>query len=431
MDLILLGAINKNTNLYENPNMANKKNIYVCPDCNKNVIVKKGNIKKHHFAHQISNQCTYYTHPTESQIHKDAKLLMAYLLTKKDIVFTRICKCCKNTYNILYHAFDDTNVVLEHRFTFCDKAKIADVAVIDKLKNILFLVEVYYTHKTDENDRPEPWVEINAQDLINIECNDNVTIKCDRQTLCNICRNEKKQLDESNRKKITSYFKNECLNKHCQEKINEDIQKINNDKINEDTQKISNEKFIYISYADEQIINNKRLNRNDKCVMYVQNIIDEFKLVIDAQHKFEQKYHDFYYEALMQLYNIGSRWQHGKIYFTEYCKQNGFGWQFWDGEKTISHGINKNILKKFMKYFNLLNPVTIEKNIYELFGKGYFGGNIASTINKRKCYFNVKYNQKEDFKEMGGLWDVENKKWYAYENNKNLNNMKVIYNIIE
>ena len=37
--LISLGAINKKTNEYCYPKIANKKDNYVCPDCNKDVIL--------------------------------------------------------------------------------------------------------------------------------------------------------------------------------------------------------------------------------------------------------------------------------------------------------------------------------------------------------------------------------------------------------
>ena len=41
-----MGAINKFTNNYEYPKIANKINDYKCPCCNNDVIFKNGKIKK-------------------------------------------------------------------------------------------------------------------------------------------------------------------------------------------------------------------------------------------------------------------------------------------------------------------------------------------------------------------------------------------------
>jgi competence CoiA-like predicted nuclease len=51
-----MGAINKLTNNYEHPKIANKKYKYICPSCEKDVIFKKGKIKQPHFAHYKSKK---------------------------------------------------------------------------------------------------------------------------------------------------------------------------------------------------------------------------------------------------------------------------------------------------------------------------------------------------------------------------------------
>jgi len=73
-----LGAINKNTREYIFYKMANKKDEYICPDCNKEIILCKGEIRVPYFRHKIDtiNPCNYYDKPNESQIHKDAKMLI-------------------------------------------------------------------------------------------------------------------------------------------------------------------------------------------------------------------------------------------------------------------------------------------------------------------------------------------------------------------
>jgi len=46
-----LGALNKLTNEYVLPSIANKQDEHICPDCSKDLILKKGTKRVHHFAH--------------------------------------------------------------------------------------------------------------------------------------------------------------------------------------------------------------------------------------------------------------------------------------------------------------------------------------------------------------------------------------------
>ena len=91
-----LGAFIKNTNIYISPNYANKNDNYICPDCDNDLIICKGNIKKHYFRHKVNlnNPCNYYTSPNESQIHKDAKLFFKNILEFNKIFLTRFCNNC-------------------------------------------------------------------------------------------------------------------------------------------------------------------------------------------------------------------------------------------------------------------------------------------------------------------------------------------------
>jgi competence CoiA-like predicted nuclease len=85
-----MGAINKTTTKYEYPKIANKINKYKCPFCEKDVIFRNGKIKQPHFAHYKSdNPCSYYEKPNETQIHKDAKLLMKTLLDNKNKILLK------------------------------------------------------------------------------------------------------------------------------------------------------------------------------------------------------------------------------------------------------------------------------------------------------------------------------------------------------
>jgi hypothetical protein len=174
MPILPMGAIDTATNQYHSPSEALKGKTYKCTDCGNRVIYRKGDVRIPHFAHYSqTNTCSYYDHPSESQIHKDAKLLMAKLLTeKKNIQFVWPCdyppcyKTGSDTYafsevpTITYKEGDE--VVLEYRDK--DNKWVADVAVINN-GLIRFIIEIKHTHGTGLG-RPEPWFEVDATTLI-------------------------------------------------------------------------------------------------------------------------------------------------------------------------------------------------------------------------------------------------------------------------
>jgi hypothetical protein len=198
--LLSLGAINKLTGEYVYPKIANKKDLYICPECNKDLTLRQGDIRVHHFSHKVDNiKCHHYTNPSETQIHKDAKLLMKTLLERKiKISFIRKCNSCQKNEEYEISEINETSVIkLEYRFEF-NGTKIADIAWINDDK-LYCIFEICNTHKTLNKNRPEPWFEIDAEILIKI-ANDNslalLQIPCIRQkTICNNCieNNNKKQ----------------------------------------------------------------------------------------------------------------------------------------------------------------------------------------------------------------------------------------------
>jgi len=190
--MIPLGAINKKTREYVYPKIANKMDKYCCPECDKDLILHQGNIRIHHFVHKFteSEPCNYYNSPTESQIHRAAKLLLKTLLDKKEkISFIRKCCCCKKDEEFeIPETTETSNIQLEYRFEY-DGLKIADVAYIEN-GEILCIFEICHTHKTRSENRPEPWFEIDALSLINNVNNTNnssIKIDCIRCEKCEEC----------------------------------------------------------------------------------------------------------------------------------------------------------------------------------------------------------------------------------------------------
>jgi len=190
-----LGALNKLTNEYVLPYIANKQDEHICPDCNKDLILKKGTKRVHHFAHYSDiDPCNYYNKPTESQIHKDAKFLLKWLLEKKvSITFTRKCNREGEIDEFTIPVITETSLIkLEHRFNYNNALKIADVAYLNN-NEVAYIFEICNTHKTNEDDRPEPWFEIDALKLV-MTVNQIMTqptelkIECIRDVNCSMCK---------------------------------------------------------------------------------------------------------------------------------------------------------------------------------------------------------------------------------------------------
>ena len=211
---------------YISPETASKHISYKCPECERDVVFKKGKINRPHFAHKKSSDpCTYYTsRPSETQKHKEAKFRLKFLIDKGiNISINKIiCSSCKKSkiINLEYHGGSFCQI--EHRFEINGQKKIADLAYIDSSKNISFILEVLHTHKTIESARPEPWFELGADDILQRleiygdDC-ELCTFKCLREcnyTPCNDCikkqhlelelfkLRERQKMEEERKKKI-------------------------------------------------------------------------------------------------------------------------------------------------------------------------------------------------------------------------------------
>lgn len=149
---------------YVLPYNAEKGVGYRCPGCNESVIIRKGNIKKHHFAHKPDSKCKFYNHPGEGEIHKMTKYIIADLLKKRKINNIRLDNClvCSSGHRnnmIVYE--DGDEVFIEHRVH--DKC-IVDIAIINNGK-LKYIFEICDTHKTTR-ETPEPWFEIDAKKFL-------------------------------------------------------------------------------------------------------------------------------------------------------------------------------------------------------------------------------------------------------------------------
>ena len=265
--IISLGSINKTTGEYVYPKIANKKDEYVCPECNKDLILCRGEIRVHHFRHKVDsvNPCNNYNNPGETQIHRDAKLLMKSLLERKiPISFVRNCASCKKNEEFEIPEISETSkILLEHRFEY-NGPKTADVAYIDN-SELVCVFEICNTHKTCSENRPEPWFEINALTLIDAVSNSNDTslsqiqIQCIRCEKCEDCVNIEIRIRERNKLHNISIFNENKINSKTpnQKKKNTSIlELLNNNIIIDDIKSVRDTYNIYRIDITHPLFNN-------------------------------------------------------------------------------------------------------------------------------------------------------------------------------
>lgn len=182
------GAMDKTTRLLVDPPSALRRTFYECPDCHRDVSVRKGEIRCPYFAHRpdATNPCTYYNrNPSLDQRHKNAQLKLKQFLERgEEITIQRKCPCgCVYISNWGIRCKTAT-VKCEHRFEFNGSYKSADVAVLNEDGSILCIFEVVHTHYTRELDRPEPWHEIMADEINALSADSkNVVLKCVREKI--------------------------------------------------------------------------------------------------------------------------------------------------------------------------------------------------------------------------------------------------------
>jgi uncharacterized protein YkuJ len=119
---------------------------------------------------------------------------MKHLLeSKTPLTFTRKCAGCRANEEFEIPEVGKTSIIkIEHRFEY-NGLKIADIAYLDE-GELLCIFEIYNTHKTESDNRPNcEWFEIDAKTLIKL-ANDTtltldkpITIPCMRCEKCEGC----------------------------------------------------------------------------------------------------------------------------------------------------------------------------------------------------------------------------------------------------
>ena len=192
-----MGAIVRNTSDYVYPSEASKKCEYSCPKCKNPIIFRCGQKNKPHFAHKNKSSCSYYEHPTESEIHREGKRLIKKLIDNKHkIIVQRKYMCCREIQDdFTLNTYEHITCQEEYSFKNQDnQTRYADVGLLEK-GELKYIFEIFNTHKTDEKRQTNyNWCEIDAfkfiDDTINKKnLNDDgvIIMKCIRNVKCRRC----------------------------------------------------------------------------------------------------------------------------------------------------------------------------------------------------------------------------------------------------
>jgi len=215
------------------------------------------------------------------------------LLDKKtNMSFCRKCCYCEYINSVDYicgiNYNDKTNAVIEHRFQFNHSNRSADVALVDEDGNIIYIFEICYKNKTKEENRPEPWFEIDAESFIkNINENEEkeTEIVCKRDFKCARCISTEREAKLLVRKQIRIKKEAQLL---VQEQINmgeEDVRTImiaferSNERIKRELEKKEKDRQETEEYIKEirRIKNEEREERYEK-QRILQKISDQNKI---------------------------------------------------------------------------------------------------------------------------------------------------------
>ena len=246
------GAVNKSTGKLEHPNFALKTEDYMCLDCKEDLVFKHGIKNIPHFSHKNNSNCGYFNAcNSESECHiKSKSIIKNYLELQYNLCFVRKCQGweCNATKNIniderFYNKYPNFTIQVEHRFKHNNSNYSADIAMLDSIGRIVFMLEICNTNKTKESRRFGRWVEIKAKEFIKSFSSDfqsqlehnKLNINCIRTSfMCDICIENKLKFDEDLRLKHEAEIQEEIQNKlrleaqEIQKKIRLEAQEIQN-----------------------------------------------------------------------------------------------------------------------------------------------------------------------------------------------------------
>lgn len=150
------------------PEVADRDASYRCPDCGERVILKRGPIKRVHFAHlpDLTQICDFAAGETED--HHRAKARIAQAVASREPV--HLCRTCTECRRRVWESLPRcvSHADLEHVLPSGHRL---DVALLDVDGQLVAALEVRALHAVDDTkakilDAVIPWAEIEAGEIL-------------------------------------------------------------------------------------------------------------------------------------------------------------------------------------------------------------------------------------------------------------------------
>lgn len=159
-------ALNENGQIVK-PQDAHKGQNYICPGCGDKLTLRRGAVKKVHFAHRASEVCN-----NETIIHNLAKRQIAQIINDyasgigESPVIERKCEAC---YQVKEQKLPSRQISaqLERKLL---SGYIADVAVLGENNEFVAAIEVKVTHAVSEGKHWQmglPYIEVEGEAILN------------------------------------------------------------------------------------------------------------------------------------------------------------------------------------------------------------------------------------------------------------------------
>jgi hypothetical protein len=197
----------KGTKTFVKPAQAEKrvngvKTEWECPSCNTDAVFCKGKIVPPYFRHPPESNCTFFnpTGPTGmSAQHLGAQNLLKNLLeSDRALIVTRRCTRCRKDDPVygLGARPPKSSAATEHGFYIDGTRYSADVALLED-NQIRCIFEVCWTHETNRPPHEHPWVELRAEDILEIGAEGPVILNCILPShKCAVCVVEEERLEK-------------------------------------------------------------------------------------------------------------------------------------------------------------------------------------------------------------------------------------------